>query len=176
MEGQNTNSGHIGRLGTSEAAVFGETAAVQLAVAVRGHCITDNSVGVEGFNTANGARGALAENLHGVIGFAAPGGKAGLFIGDVQITGSLSKASGTFVQPHARDATKEIVYAFFEGPEHAVFLRGTAELKDGTAVIDLPEYFSIVAAEEGVQVQVTPNYTDTYRPCRCGKGSGEDSS
>jgi len=85
-----------------------------------------------------------------------------LFTGNVTVTGSLTKGSGTFVQPHRNDPSKEIQYAFFEGPEHAIFLRGSAELKDGKSVIDLPEYFSMVASEEEVQVQVTPYSTDTY--------------
>jgi hypothetical protein len=37
-----------------------------------------------------------------------------------------------------------------------VMYRGTGELKEGMAVIELPEHFSVVAAEEGIQVQVTP--------------------
>ena len=79
-----------------------------------------------------------------------------LFTGNVTITGNITKGSGSFIQPHATDPTKEIQYGFFEGPEHAIFLRGTGTLKGGRATIELPEYFRIVAAEEGVQVQVTP--------------------
>jgi hypothetical protein len=82
--------------------------------------------------------------------------------GNLNVTGTLTKGSGSFVQPHAKDPTKEIVYAFFEGPEHAVFLRGTGKLIDGQAVIELPEHFRVVAAENGIQVQVTPRSTDTY--------------
>jgi hypothetical protein len=48
------------------------------------------------------------------------------FNGSVNITGSLTKGSGSFVQPHPTDPKKELVYAFFEGPEHAVFFRGKA--------------------------------------------------
>jgi len=98
----------------------------------------------------------LGSDAYGVTGWHYGDGLAGFFNGNVYIAGALSKDSGSFVQPHAKDPSKEIEYAFFEGPEHAVFLRGTAQLKDGEAVIELPEHFRIVAAEEGVQVQVTP--------------------
>ena len=42
-----------------------------------------------------------------------------------------------------------------EGPEAGTYLRGEAQLVDGTAVIDLPEYFALVTAEEGLTVQLT---------------------
>jgi hypothetical protein len=82
--------------------------------------------------------------------------------GNLDVTGALSKGSGTFVQPHPTDPSKELVYAFFEGPEHAVFLRGTARLVDGKAVIDTPEHFRAVAGEEGIQVQLTSKSAETF--------------
>ncbi len=107
--------------------------------------VADQGTGVSGEHSPTGNYGALGTAYW-----------AGYFTGDVYISGSLTKGSGSFVQPHAKDPSREINYAFFEGPEHAVFLRGSAQLKDGKAVIELPEHFQIVAAEEGVQVQVTP--------------------
>ena len=54
------------------------------------------------------------------------------------------------------DPSKEIVYVATEAPEAIVMYRGSAQLEDGGAVIELPEYFSVVAAEDGIQVQITP--------------------
>jgi len=85
-----------------------------------------------------------------------PSAFAGYFIGKVHVTGALTKLSGSFVQPHSQDPTKELAYAFFEGPEHAIFLRGTAKMVDGKAVIETPEHFRLVAGSEGVMVQFTP--------------------
>jgi len=83
--------------------------------------------------------------------------------GDLNITGNLTKASGAFVHPHPSDPAKEIVYAFFEGPEHAVFLRGKANLIDGHATIETPEHFRAVAGDaDGITVQFTPRSTETY--------------
>ncbi|MCA9476927.1 MAG: hypothetical protein KC563_14150, partial [Nitrospira sp.] len=85
------------------------------------------------------------------------------FNGDVNITGSLTKGSGTFVQPHPSDPAKEVVYAFFEGSEHAVFLRGKATLVQGRAIIETPEHFRVVAGrDEDITVQFTPRSTDTF--------------
>ena len=77
--------------------------------------------------------------------------------------GDLS-ASGAkpFVQPHAKDPSKEIVYIAAEAPEPVVMLRGTARLVEGNATIEIPEHFRVVAAEQGVQVQVTPHSADTF--------------
>lgn len=76
----------------------------------------------------------------------------------VTINGSFT-ATGTksFIQPHAKDPTKEIIYIATEAPEAVVIYRGTSQLKEGVAVIELPEYFRVVASEHGIQVQMTPS-------------------
>ena len=85
------------------------------------------------------------------------------FNGSLNVTGSLTKGSGTFVQPHPADPSKEVAYAFFEGPEHAVFLRGKAQLVKGRATIKTPEYFRVVAGkDEDITVQFTPRSIDTF--------------
>ena len=62
----------------------------------------------------------------------------------------------SFVEPHSLDPTKAIVYVALEGPEAGTYIRGTAELVDGEAVIELPEHFAMVTAEEGLTVVLTP--------------------
>lgn len=61
-----------------------------------------------------------------------------------------------FIEQHPTDPTKEIAYAALEGPEAGTYIRGSAELKDGQAVIALPEHFALVTSEEGLTVQLTP--------------------
>ena len=88
--------------------------------------------------------------------------RAAIFDGTVDIYGNLWKQSGNFVQPYKKDPSKEMVYAFFEGPEHAVFLRGKAKLVDGSAVIETPEHFRDVAGvDEDITVQFTPRSEDS---------------
>lgn len=77
--------------------------------------------------------------------------------GDVQVEGSLGVLGGKFfVQPHIQDPAKEIVYVSMEGPEAAVFARGTARLENGRAAIELPEDFRAVAGRDDIAVQLTP--------------------
>ena len=77
--------------------------------------------------------------------------------GNIALTGTLTKGADTFTQPHPSDPAKEVVYAVIEGPEHAVFYRGTANLKNGKAVIETPEYFRVVAGNDGITVSFTPS-------------------
>lgn len=150
-------TGNYGVLGDSSQGVFGHSLS---GVGVSGVSGGSSGVAIKA-DHSNGNLAWLGYNGGGIYAYSASG-YAGYFSGSVFINGDLSKASGSFVQPHAKDPSKEIKYAFFEGPEHAVFLRGTARLSNGMAVITLPEHFSVVAAQEGIEVQVTPYSADTY--------------
>jgi hypothetical protein len=48
-----------------------------------------------------------------------------------------------------------LTHAALEGPEVAVYYRGEAQLKEGRAVVALPEYFDALAREEGCTVMLT---------------------
>jgi hypothetical protein len=72
-------------------------------------------------------------------------------IGNLCVSGTKS-----FVQADPMDPTKEIIYTSLEGPEAGTYLRGTAQLVDGEAVVSLPEHFSLVTSDEGLTVQLTP--------------------
>lgn len=61
-----------------------------------------------------------------------------------------------FVTPHPEDPSKEIAYVAAEGPTADVFFRGTARLKDGVAVIAVPDHFRLVAREGSYMTTVTP--------------------
>lgn len=62
----------------------------------------------------------------------------------------------SFRVPNPSDATSDIWYCCPEGPEAAMYVRGTAQLVEGSARITLPEHFRSLAVEEGMTVQVTP--------------------
>ena len=56
--------------------------------------------------------------------------------------------------PDAPDT--DLVYACVEGPEAAMYLRGTGQLASGKATITLPRHFEVMAVAEGMTVQLTP--------------------
>jgi len=61
----------------------------------------------------------------------------------------------SFRTEHPYRQEMDIWYAGIEGPEAAAYVRGTAHLKDGRAVVYLPDHFQVVASA-GVTAQLTP--------------------
>ncbi len=77
----------------------------------------------------------------------------------IQLNGQTGEIIGTtksFAMVHPTAPAKQIVYAALEGPEAAAYVRGTAALVNGRAVIRLPEYFSIIISDNGLTAQLTP--------------------
>jgi len=67
-------------------------------------------------------------------------------------------ATGTkhFVEPHPSDPGKVILYSSLEGRTVDTYFRGSGQFVGHEAVIDVPEDFRIVTAEDGLTVQLTP--------------------
>jgi hypothetical protein len=82
--------------------------------------------------------------------------------GTVTVNGNVTLK--TFVIPHPVDGKKYLVHATLEGPEGAVYYRGTAALKNGRAEISLPAYFEALTHLEGRTALVTPFFTDDEEP------------
>ncbi len=61
-----------------------------------------------------------------------------------------------FRMAHPTVPDQEIWYACIEGPEEAVYVRGTARLTKGRGTVIFPDHFQIVAAPEGMTVLLTP--------------------
>jgi len=110
-----------------------------------GGAYVGGDVNVEGYSLLN-------------AGFIAKSNSA--IMGNFSVVGNFT-ASGTkaFVQPHPTDPTKEIVYTCLEGPEAGTYVRGSAEMVNGQAVIKLPDHFGMVTGAKGLTVQLTPRGT-----------------
>ncbi len=67
----------------------------------------------------------------------------------------------TFRMAHPNMPDTDIVYTCVEGPEVAAYVRGTANLLNGTAEIEFPEHFQIVANENSLTIQLTPLSADS---------------
>jgi len=92
------------------------------------------------------------------------------FSGDYQATmqrdpqtggGSIIADIKNFRAPNPADPTTDIWYCCPEGPEAAMYVRGTARLVNGQARIELPDHFRNLAVEAGMTVQVTPLDADS---------------
>lgn len=61
----------------------------------------------------------------------------------------------TFIIDHPNDPGRHLVHAALEGPEGAVFYRGSAQLIEGRIKVELPKYFEALTRSEGRTIQLT---------------------
>lgn len=61
-----------------------------------------------------------------------------------------------FVMDHPQDKGKQIYYCVLEGPEAGVYVRGTAQLAGGSALVSLPDHFKHVASPSGLTAHLSP--------------------
>jgi hypothetical protein len=86
---------------------------------------------------------------------AAGSNQAGIYVNSAGL-GIVFGDTKAFLVPDPEDDTKNIMYACIEGPEAAMYTRGTARLVNGEAHIDLPDHFRKLAAAQGITVVLTP--------------------
>ncbi|MCB0669045.1 MAG: hypothetical protein KDC80_24640 [Saprospiraceae bacterium] len=82
-------------------------------------------------------------------------GSALMVDGDIEATGTLTAMTKNFVHPHPLDPEKEIRYVCLEGPENGTYYRGSSRTQSGSAIVHLPDHFSLLTKDEGITVQVT---------------------
>jgi hypothetical protein len=104
--------------------------------------------GIEGYSFSQDpdAAAVRGENVHGY---------AGLFVGDVKVTGALSKPGGGFRVDHPQDPeNKYLSHSFVESPDMMNVYSGTVTTDDhGNARVALPDYFE--ALNRDVRYQLT---------------------
>ncbi|MFE6922873.1 hypothetical protein ACFVAV_17705 [Nocardia sp. NPDC057663] len=117
---------------------------------------------------SKGNIGVWAEgNASGIL---ASGNPAGTFLGDVRITGSLSKGGGGFTIDHPLDPEAKLLsHSFVESPEMMNLYRGTVITDaDGLARVTLPDWFDALNNDIGYQLTVVgePTLTAIAEPVR----------
>jgi hypothetical protein len=116
-----------------------------------------NSYGIYGnAQTVGGA--TVPTTRYGIYGFAsgATTNYAGYFSGNVQITGSIAKGSGTFKIDHPLDPENKYLYhSFVESPDMMNIYNGniTTDAK-GYATVELPGYFDALNKDFRYQLTV----------------------
>lgn len=125
--------------------------------------VTPDGIGVANYLGVNGkynARITYYDNSnknHGFMAVYDSFGKsqAGMYVNGAG-QGVVFGDSKTFRMEHPEDPEKEIVYVSLEGPEAAIYERGTAELTNGSCEITLSEHFQLVKGDNDITVQLTP--------------------
>jgi hypothetical protein len=127
--------------------VFGSAAGNQGLDGVHGVSYNGFGSGVAGINFAGG---------DGIFGGQVPGGFAGYFSGNVNVTGSLSKGGGSFKIDHPLDpANKYLYHSFVESPDMMNIYNGN-ETTDaqGNAMVALPDWFEVLNRDFRYQLTV----------------------
>ena len=113
-------------------------------------------------NTGNNGNGVFCEASVGTGAWAiwarSTTGYAGYFSGNVNVTGSLSKGSGSFLIDHPLDPlNKTLRHNFVESPENLCLYRGKVKLdENGQAIVKMPDYFVALTKETEATVILTP--------------------
>ena len=118
---------------------------------VYGVALGDSGFGVYGAAQAPNSvavRGGTPGNL--------PGALAGVFGGNVTVTGTLTKGAGSFKIDHPQDpAKKYLSHSFVESPDMMNVYNGNITTDEkGRAVVTMPEYFSALNADFRYQLTV----------------------
>lgn len=141
--------GGIGVVGYNKNASFAATTGI------------GNTYGVYG--NAQTVGGATVPNVrYGVYGFAsgATTNYAGYFSGNVQITGSIAKGSGTFKIDHPMDPENKYLYhSFVESPDMMNIYNGNITTDaNGYATVKLPAYFESLNEDFRYQLTVIGSF------------------
>jgi hypothetical protein len=123
---------------------------------------SSNGTGVHGMASGvgvfgeAGSYGVIARGSVGIYAAPTTGNTiAGLFGGNVQIQGNLTKSSGSFKIDHPLDPENKYLYhSFVESPDMKNIYDGTVTLDEkGEAVVPMPDYFS--ALNQDFRYQLT---------------------
>ncbi len=116
----------------------------------------NGDIEVDGVVSGKNAIGGSAASIQGL----GTGGNEGVFAFKfdqekfgkteeaIQIWNSSANVFKTFIVEHPLDQDKYIVHATLEGPEGAVYYRGTSQLCNGKVTISLPPYFEAFTRKE----------------------------
>lgn len=141
VEGDNVTGDGVYGLTGSGTAVFGEASAA----------LGSKGTGVEGVTQDGIAIHGALFNYTGT-----PTGKAGVFDGDVDVHGKLTKTTGSFKIDHPLDpANKYLSHSFVESPDMMNIYNGNVTTdSNGDATVILPNYFEALNKDFRYQLTV----------------------
>ena len=152
VKGASKSPNGIGVQGAADSTT-GET------IGVRGESKSDSGAGVYGIasETTGVNYGVKGES-------ASPNGYAGYFVGNVNVTGNLTKGGGNFKIDHPLDPeNKYLSHSFVESPDMMNIYNGIVTLgKDGSAMVTLPDWFEALNREFRYQLTCIGGFAPVY--------------
>ncbi len=171
IKGESTGSFGVGVMGRGlTAGVFGFTATssgsgIWGISGASGNGGSGVPAGVRGEASAAGvAGGAFFNNVGTALYAQSTSGTAGFFSGNVTITGSISKGSGSFKIDHPLDPENKFLYhSFVESPDMMNIYNGVVTLDDnGNAAVTLPDYFAALNVEYRYQLTCVGGFAPVF--------------
>jgi hypothetical protein len=109
----------------------------------------------------------------GIYAEGGPGADSGYFEGDVDVTGGLSKASGSFKIDHPLDpANKYLYHSFVESPDMMNIYNGNVTSDgSGTAVVSMPAWFDALNTDFRYQLTVIGQFAQAIVAAKMNNGS-----
>lgn len=117
------------------------------------------------FSVRSGDDGFVAINSGGDgIFISNSTGRAGFFGGDVEVTGTLTKAAGTFKIDHPLDPeNKTLSHSFVESPDMMNIYNGNIVLNEkGIATVQLPDWFNALNKDFRYQLTCIGGFAQVY--------------
>jgi hypothetical protein len=127
--------------------------------------------GIDAFG-GTGSGGAGAGSV-GIFAEGASGYDAGLFVGDVDVSGALSKSSGSFKIDHPLDpANKYLYHSFVESPDMMNIYNGNVTT-DGseTAIVSMPAWFEALNTDFHYQLTTIGQPAQAWIAAKMNNGS-----
>lgn len=115
-----------------------------------------NGIGVVGVNGITSSTNPVDAAVRGIATFGPGTAKAGLFQGDVQVTGTLIKSAGSFRIDHPLDPERKYLsHSFVESPDMMNVYNGNVTTDaDGNATVVMPDYFEALNRDFRYQLTV----------------------
>ena len=112
----------------------------------------ESPAGTAGYFVARSGSGLILQGISGNRGtqvFAVDASGNGSFVGNLSVTGNLTKGSGSFKIDHPLDpANKYLEHSFVESPDMMNIYNGVVVLDSkGEASVNLPEYFQALNSD-----------------------------
>jgi len=110
-----------------------------------------------GYFIGGGSGGGTKYGIYSEVGGSGSTRYAGYFQGNVHITGSLTKGSGSFLIDHPLDPlNKTLRHNFVESPENLCLYRGKVKLSsNGEGKVTMPDYFIALTKETEATVTIS---------------------
>jgi len=169
VRGENMGTGGlgIGVYGSQNGSGWGVYGTATTGRGVYGN--SGSGTGVYGL-AGGGATGVYGESsisgtgIHGKVTSPDEFGQAGVFEGNVQVIGTLSKSSGSFKIDHPLDpANKYLLHSFVESPDMINLYNGNVVLEaNGEAVVELPDWFEALNKDFRYQLTCLGGFAPVY--------------